>query len=613
MAYDGKGSVHRLSKALAWMGWWLTPLIISVCFVLALLVAVAHYFYCFKLHERPVDQSVPQSWNSTISMIFARIFSLLLAASVSPAFTQLLWWYLRRRHISISKIDALFSLSTAPSKLCRLDILRHVPVLWIFGLLFPLIPVTTIFPSGALVIQQLPYTLFRQGNVPTLDVDSHGNGSAVAFFENAMFTPGYAGDYRWPADRYKGLARKTLLQGAVLTRPSPCGLHCSYNLTFAGPGLRCNETTTMPNLANLPRGSLSFGGDLNSNPFKDASLDLKRYNYLGAPFKFNETINGEFGQESFVSFVGYKPPHDDAFRFISCVTMDATYNSQVMYTNGTQSITLQTTSRKSLNASSLGVSSMFYDLMFSQPRTDPMEYPTKQKKYTKEQVLDLMHGSQLRAMSDAMLNSFWGYIKNYGLEDQNITDTMIQEIPLAIPVRNSSEYRYVDLRLDLSPSKMEKLMENITLSIFNDATHRANTTVKMISYENAYVFKDPGRLIIPYTVALVICLVFNSLGLFALKQNGVAADSGTFLQVLCATTNGNSVLNKLAKEACLGGSNNHSQELLDMEVRFGEVKENTAVAAFGTVEETNKLRKGKDYGQSKPLFSNNRAGTARNY
>lgn len=178
---------------------------------------------------------------------------------------------------------------------------------------------------------------------------------------------------------------------------------------------------------------------------------------------------------------------------------------------------------------------------------------------------------------------------------------MIQETPLAIPIRNASAsvYRFDDLRLKLSPSVIEDLMKNTTISILNDATNITNTMVETISYENAYVFEDPRRLILSYSVALATCLIFNLFGLIALQQNGVAADSGIFLQVLCATTNGTSVLNGLAKKACLGGSNNHSPELLNLKVRFGEVKDDPSLAAFGTVAETTQLKKGRNYGQSK--------------
>lgn len=183
-----------------------------------------------------------------------------------------------------------------------------------------------------------------------------------------------------------------------------------------------------------------------------------------------------------------------------------------------------------------------------------------------------------------------------GLEAQEIQDTVIHETPLAVPIRNDSFYRFIDVRLKLSPAVIEELMQNTTLSIFNAARHKTQTMVNTISYENAYIFKEPERLIASYAALLATCLGFATLGLVALVQNGVAADSGIFLQVLCATTNGNSMLNKLAKQACLGGSVNHLQDLLDLEVQFGQVKEDTELAAFGTTAEVTELKKGSKYG-----------------
>lgn len=182
-----------------------------------------------------------------------------------------------------------------------------------------------------------------------------------------------------------------------------------------------------------------------------------------------------------------------------------------------------------------------------------------------------------------------------GLEAQQIEDTVIHETPLAVPIRNDTHYLFIDVRLKLSPAVIEELMQNTTLSIFNDATNMTQTMVNTTSYENAYVFKEPERLIASYAALLATYLVFATLGLVALVQNGVAADSGVFLQVLCATANGNSILNKLAKQACLGGSANHPQELLDLEVQFGQVKEDKDLAAFGTAAEVTELKKGGSY------------------
>ncbi|KAB2109089.1 hypothetical protein AG0111_0g2558 [Alternaria gaisen] len=182
-----------------------------------------------------------------------------------------------------------------------------------------------------------------------------------------------------------------------------------------------------------------------------------------------------------------------------------------------------------------------------------------------------------------------------GLEAQQTEDTVIHETPLAVPIRNDTHYRFIDVRLQLSPAVIEELIQNTILSIFDDATHKTETMVNTISYENAYMFKEPGRLIASYTALLATYLVFATLGLVALVQNGVAADSGIFLQVLCATTNGNFVLENLANQACLDGSVNYPRELLDLEVQFGQVKEDKELAAFGTAAEVTDLKKGGIY------------------
>ncbi|CAN9279693.1 unnamed protein product [Alternaria alternata] len=347
----------------------------------------------------------------------------------------------------------------------------------------------------------------------------------------------------------------------------------------------------MPNLtsATLP---IAFG-----NTFRNLEdSDPTHYNYMGAPTISRDTVFGESENSLFVFVVSYRAPNDDAYRFINCVTMGAKYEAEVEYKNGTQSIAVKVTDEKPLNASRLDVGELFYDLMNSEPRTDPVKYPTQYGEYTETEILDLMHGTHVRAMSDAMIYCLSGYIQQYGLEGQQIADTVIHETPLAIPIRNDTDYRFIDVRMELSPAVIEELIQNTTLSMFNAATHKTQTMVNTMSYENAYMFKEPGRLIASYAALLATYLVFATLGLVALVQNGVAADSGIFLQVLCATTNGNSILNRLAKQTCLGGSVNHPQELLNLEVQFGQVKEDTGLAAFGTAAEVTELEKGGSYG-----------------
>ena len=173
----------------------MTPFVIIGFFILATAVAIAHFLYCHFLDQKFVDDTIPQSWNAALSVAIARAFSVTLAASASTAFTQLLWWHLRRKALTLSKIDALFSLNTSPTRLCELGLLSTTPLLWFFGLLLPMISIATIFPPGSLVVQQLPDVQQSIMQVPTLDIDYRGNGSAAAFFEHAVFQSDIDGNY----------------------------------------------------------------------------------------------------------------------------------------------------------------------------------------------------------------------------------------------------------------------------------------------------------------------------------------------------------------------------------------------------------------------------------
>jgi hypothetical protein len=111
-----------------WTIGWKTPLTMIVGFMLAIAVAVFHYFYCRYLDKKWIVNTIPQSWNQGVSIAFARAFSITLAASASSAFTQLLWWYLRRKPLTLAKVDAVFSLNTSPLNLYQMGLLRMLPV-----------------------------------------------------------------------------------------------------------------------------------------------------------------------------------------------------------------------------------------------------------------------------------------------------------------------------------------------------------------------------------------------------------------------------------------------------------------------------------------------------
>lgn len=137
-------------------------------------------------------------------------------------------------------------------------------------------------------------------------------------------------------------------------------------------------------------------------------------------------------------------------------------------------------------------------------------------------------------------------------------------------------------------------MTNVTISILNDASNLTSTTITRTVYKSAYVFVDQARLIGAYAGTLAACLVFVLLGFGALWQNGTPAFSGGFMQIMCATTYGDSVMNRMAQEASVRGVESLPHELSGLKVRFGMVTDSANAkqyAAFGTVDETETLLK----------------------
>lgn len=150
---------------------------------------------------------------------------------------------------------------------------------------------------------------------------------------------------------------------------------------------------------------------------------------------------------------------------------------------------------------------------------------------------------------------------------------------------------------------LNQALLNITLSVMADLRWwpAVKTPVTQWRSINIYVFSKPLNLIIPYFVSLLVTIPVLGLGVYALRQNGVSAVDGGFLQLMTTTT-GSATLEKLAAGGCLGGNESVPKELKELKVRFGELIGEGMVggavrrAGFGTVEEIVPMNKGAVYG-----------------
>ncbi|KAK2732113.1 hypothetical protein CKAH01_02059 [Colletotrichum kahawae] len=575
-------SVSKLSS----IGWF-TPAVIVGGFIGAIVIAIANYVYFYGIgggDGRPVDEvGISQAWNSFFIVVFSRSFSTILSVSASSAFAQLLWWYLRRRSLPLEKVEALFQLNFGPFNLYQLGILKLVPLLWFFGLLLLLVPLTASLPGGSLVVEQVARNATSAASIPALDVDFRGNGSAADLFKYAMFSTMPDGEYEMPILEYSAIGKRSPLEGGYLTRPSPCGVNCSYDLQFAAPSLQCKDANP------VSTAKLYFNTDLNGtytqNGFYRASHyphtqnpDFKRVNDL---YEFVMVWAESDGQRQ-----------NATLRALNCVAMAATYNAHVNYTNSIKPITVGISNEKPLNATALFYPNLFYGEQRAKDGPNGIEYTDTTYTHSKDELNALFNGCQLLSMVETLTEPLKGDAVYLGTDGYNRSSSLIQETPLtrAAYDEQTKDYTYMDY--NLSPDILRDLMTNVSLSIFNDGQHLTSTSVTTTNYRLSYVFKSPWRLIAVYAADLIVTAIFLLLGLVAMFQNGVAATPGGFMQILCTTTHEHGTLNRLARQACDGGKEGMSEHLKKLKVRFGEVmdrNEDLRFAAFGTEEETSLL------------------------
>ncbi|KAL3301466.1 Purine catabolism protein PucG [Colletotrichum asianum] len=555
---------------------WYTPAVIVGGFIGAMVIAIANYIYFYVIGGgggRPIDEF--------FILVLSRAFSTILTASASAAFAQLLWWYLRRRSLPLEKVEALFQLNFGPLNLYQLGILKLVPLLWFFGLILLLVPLSASLPGGSLVVEQVARNATSAAPIPALDVDFRGNGSAADLFKYAMFSTMPDGEYKMPILEYSAIGKRSLLEGAYLTRTSPCGVNCSYDLQFAAPSLQCKDANP------VSTAKLYFNTDLNDtyaqNGFYRASHyphnpNFKRFNDL---YEFVMVWAESDGQRQ-----------NATLRALNCVAMAATYNAHVNYTNSIQTITVGISNEKPLNATALFYPNLFYGEQRAKDGPNGIEYIYPTYTHTKDELNALFNGCQLLSMVETLTEPLKGDAVYLGTDGYNRSSSLIQETPLTRAAYDEQTMDYTYMDYNLSPEILRDLMTNVFLSIFNDGQHLTSTSVTTETYRLSYVFKSPWRLIAVYAADLIVTAIFLLLGLIAMFQDGVAATPGGFLQILCTTTHEHGTLNRLARQACSGGKEGMSDHLKKLKVRFGEIvdmNEGLRFAAFGTEEETSLL------------------------
>lgn len=477
------------------------------------------------------------------------------------------------------------------------------------------------------------------GNTSGLDAKANSFVSMTAVPPNS-YTPGDKSLSVRSNDLINRIARQVLSSGEALPMASPCGVNCIYTQVFEGPYFQCNTASTNVSWPHI--------GIHNSDIFPAYTGEWNSGSEIvgGNPIH-QKLYNGTYSLATFNTST-YEPISID-------VDMDSGMGTALLQQDNTTCIpgrALYTVVNKYEN-----------NILNASYRAEPIErlvnlaipnhdhaviVPGVVKALSAElgtipanwtsSTIAIYRDTNLMAICGAMLSWFNGNYtgllptlesESYILQDITRTSSNEHLFWLETPGQSaggatfefgeSTAGQMIDgTRLNknfgqyYSNENISGPLFKISQDVLNDylfklttsamlSYGRWNTTTNATVFEtiNVYSFSQPLNLVLPYFTTLLISIPFIILGSLALIQNGVAATDGGFVQII-ATTTGSAALDNAAAGGCLGGSDNVTQGLKELKIRFGQLvgrkPGNIKLAGFGTDAEVVPLQRGTRYG-----------------
>lgn len=134
---------------------------------------------------------------------------------------------------------------------------------------------------------------------------------------------------------------------------------------------------------------------------------------MAGTYKSNNTFLGSSSDDYFVFAVSFLVQETNTLRNVSCISMNATYHANVTYTNGVQTVSVDTSDEAPLNATA--ISYAFYDIGQSKPLTDTIHYSSTPWLIGSEAELDYIYeGRQMQTLIETVVHPLNGAISNFG-------------------------------------------------------------------------------------------------------------------------------------------------------------------------------------------------------
>ncbi|KAE8158939.1 hypothetical protein BDV40DRAFT_291349 [Aspergillus tamarii] len=595
VTHDLNDSTQKQDDICQWGIGWKTTLILCGSFSLALALAITHVAVFRYLDGKlENDSNIPsQTYVTAASTIVANVISFCIRICLAAAFTQYFWHLVRISPMRLETLEFLYTMRGSPMSFFSLTVLQKGWLLAIITMVLWAVPVAMSFPSSSMTVRSAVRThVVPQTQMPGMNLSEtwDGNATIMKDKELALFVPN---NWRHQNDSdyvevlraeqltiadmglqikpviYQ-LATETIVNGEPRRMSSPCGMNCSYELSFDGPYLSCNNTDFDKISPPLNRSATWFYAlESNWTVTPDAGSTstpaLKNFQMKNAEV-YNWIRNDTAGtaQFEYVSHV------------LTCSPRRAEYHVVQRFHNGEQSSTV-----------TIGD---VHDLV---PMDEKFYFS---KNNMTQAVVDTIRDRNIMALIMAMTKGISGNVGAmvYGVDSM---EPISQEAVFSTQCmcRYSTQLMQDNLLVQstrlfngfsdswagtltvwyslftVNEEILNSMLANVTISAINHfQLWPTSTNVTRQDLHTQYVWSRPLNLLLPYFLSLGVALPLAALGYWSLRQNGVPATDNGFLQV-AMTTRGNYKLDQLAMGGCLGGNHNESAELKNYEVQFGEL------------------------------------------
>ncbi|GIZ48251.1 hypothetical protein CKM354_001131900 [Cercospora kikuchii] len=513
---------------------WLTPTVLVTSFLAGVALAIGHHLYYQSLEG--VSPEGRQYNPVTIGTAIVFMVRTTMIITVTTAYWQVFWRVLRRR-LPIATIDSLAGALSAVYEVLSLKTLRASPLLVGLVLLGWDIRVAIVFPAGT-IAPGGNYTI--EHHEPVFQYPNFTNSAAyetswgyrsrddLANRQSRMGgSPTLGQRWRGPTTLLRRVIAPVFYRG--LPSLQPPFTNSSYNLTFVGPAVRCEDIEVEPILEAFGNAMANCSGLGKPPDCKDEWKSDYQYlswtpEYSTVPFK-NETIeqgvlpeisnlgalDSSFNGTPAALLVASRNLTDPGDRMqwsvLNCSLHNATYEVIFALQTGHQNVTISK-----------------YEVLGAVMPDDSGGYGASiVNRFAFSQAKKRAYFAIMEMLGEMLTGSIcssWQTVATRILQS-NLAFTR-EMYPIYMNDKIGSPIE--DLSMPTLASAIEQLVHNMTISLFSEPallTTESDRTADIVvsRYEIVY-FYNWQRLAISYSVVLLLALVAMLIGLYTIFSTG---------------------------------------------------------------------------------------------